>query len=572
MFFHKQYFLHVTVLALILAPFQFASAAVSGNSWPLGSTLFYIGDLNGTDDIWEDAFEEASKRWNDVPTSFEYNISKSSVNGICTNSGNNSTEFSSTSCGDDWGSTMVASTRSVFFGTTLVKADIVYNSAKNWGAYDGPIRSGELDFRRITVHELGHAAGLLHPVASNLIMSAFVNSTYLPALDDINSLEGVYGATNHTLTLDNAGDGVIAVTPLVPGTGIFSGNTLFTSNYGVFLDCNAPSCNIPIQDGLRLTLTAIPDTANGVEFLGWSGNADQNSSIQLDPFTISRTLVANYSIGFDNDDDGIPDTTDQDDDNDGVPDIDDLDPFDPSIGRDTDGDGIPDNTDPDDDNDGVPDVNDADPLDPAIGLDTDGDGLPDTTDPDDDNDGVPDPIDFAPLDPAIGLDTDGDGIPDITDPDDDNDSVPDVNDADPLDPAIGLDTDGDGLPDTTDPDDDNDGVPDINDADPLDPAIGLDTDGDGLPNTTDPDDDNDGVPDDVDPAPLDPTITKLSSSSSGGGGGGCVLKPGAGKDPVLPLLLFISLVLLSRRRAPNHLDSSCRSTRSDNHPGLRQKQ
>ncbi|MGQ0735977.1 MAG: hypothetical protein ACT4QD_20275, partial [Acidobacteriota bacterium] len=55
-----------------------------------------------------------------------------------------------------------------------------------------------------------------------------------------------------------------------------------------------------------------------------------------------------------------------------------------------DGDAQADCVDPDDDNDGVPDTTDAFPLDPSESVDSDGDGVGNNADIDDDNDGVPD--------------------------------------------------------------------------------------------------------------------------------------------------------------------------------------
>jgi hypothetical protein len=66
---------------------------------------------------------------------------------------------------------------------------------------------------------------------------------------------------------------------------------------------------------------------------------------------------------------------------------------------DTDDDGSPNSIDDDDDNDGYPDENDAFPYDATEWLDSDEDGIGDNADLDDDNDGVPDEKDDFPLDP-----------------------------------------------------------------------------------------------------------------------------------------------------------------------------
>jgi len=83
---------------------------------------------------------------------------------------------------------------------------------------------------------------------------------------------------------------------------------------------------------------------------------------------------------------------------------------------DTDNDGIPDSEDEDDDNDGHHDGVDAFPLNRLEWLDTDHDGIGNNADTDDDNDGISDADEikwgFDPLDPSDGgsTDTDGDGV------------------------------------------------------------------------------------------------------------------------------------------------------------------
>ncbi|MDB2383669.1 thrombospondin type 3 repeat-containing protein, partial [Porticoccaceae bacterium] len=205
---------------------------------------------------------------------------------------------------------------------------------------------------------------------------------------------------------------------------------------------------------------------------------------------------------------------DTDDDNDGVPDTSDAFPLDVSESVDTDGDGIGNNADTDDDNDGVPDTSDALPLDVSESVDTDDDGIGNNADTDDDNDGVPDTSDAFPLDVSESVDTDGDGIGNNADTDDDNDGISDLDDYYPSIALDGLvDTDGDGIPDACDAlcqetgmlddlDDDNDGTHDERDAFPLDDSETMDTDTDGLGNNADPDDDNDGVQDTDDVFPL----------------------------------------------------------------------
>ena len=509
-----------------------------GSSWPTDSALFHIGNLNGADDVWIDAFEEGAKRWNDVPTSFQFLTERTSGTGFCTSTGNNSVQFSSTFCGDAWGSTILGVTRYWFRGATMLKADIVFNKKLDWSVYDGARQSFSYDFRRVAVHEMGHGAGLDHPRATDVIMSAFLNDAYLPALDDINSLQGIYGETTHTLTLKNSGDGVISVTPKVPGTGVVSDNVLHTSNYGSFLDCNVPVCRIPIQDGLRLIIEARPNTSNGVEFDSWSGTTVLSDSVVLNPMVDDRTITAHYSIGFDEDDDGVADHADncpnvvnadqKNTDDDSVGDACDAFPNDPAETLDSDSDSVGDNA------DNCPNVANADQT------NTDDDKLGNLCDLDDDNDGVLDAVDALPLNADESVDTDGDGVGNNADTDDDNDGTQDEIDYFPLDASESVDTDGDGVGNNADTDDDNDGVLDGVDAFPLEVSESIDTDGDSIGNNADIDDDGDSVLDQDDAFPLDSTKSVAASGDAN------VSNSGGGAISLLDLIL-ISLLGFVRR-------------------------
>ena len=209
----------------------------------------------------------------------------------------------------------------------------------------------------------------------------------------------------------------------------------------------------------------------------------------------------------DHDGDFEPDSTDTDDDNDNFTDAVEIaagsDPLSAdSTPQDTDGDFDPDYRDDDDDNDHYSDEVEAsegsDPLsDSSIPADNDGDFDPDSTDPDDDNDNVPDDSDAFPYDETESVDTDGDEIGDNADTDDDNDNVLDENDAFPNDPNESVDTDGDNIGNNADDDDDNDGTLDNDDAFPNDASESVDTDSDGVGNNADDDDDGDNYPDSV---------------------------------------------------------------------------
>jgi large repetitive protein len=178
----------------------------------------------------------------------------------------------------------------------------------------------------------------------------------------------------------------------------------------------------------------------------------------------------------DSDGDGIGDAADLDDDNDGIPDT-------TEGNGDQDGDGIPNRLDRDSDNDGITDVTEAG------GIDANGDGIIDGF-ADTDNDGLADVVDTNNGGVALPVpDTDGDGKPNYLDLDSDNDGITDITE------AGGTDADGDGKVDGF-TDTDNDGL--ANTVDPTNGGTPLprpDTDGDGKANYIDRDSDNDGITD-----------------------------------------------------------------------------
>ena len=297
------------LLLLSSLPFTPLMGEDAGVAWPEPSTLFHIGNLNGANGLWKDAFEEAAQRWNDAPTRFNFEVSRESGSGYCSNLGENNVRFSSTKCGDAWGSSALGVTAYWSRDSQLTKADISFNTNRDWDVYDGNIQPYANDFRRVAMHEMGHAAGLAHAVASDVLMSTSANNTYLPALDDVNSLQKKYGSATHTLTIKNSGSGLVTLAPRVPGTGVISENTLHTSNYGDFLNCYAAQCQFPIQHGLRLTMSAVP--AQDTVFIGWEGTTVRESRVALGAFTADRTLVANFSSIGDTES-NHPDTTDSD--------------------------------------------------------------------------------------------------------------------------------------------------------------------------------------------------------------------------------------------------------------------
>jgi Matrixin len=199
--------LGIFLLLLTVTPFQSVLSEVLGTKWPKPSATFLTGNLPpggpagslpGNTETWRAAASEAANRWNDAQSAFKLVTSNAAGNGICQSFGDNNLSFSTTACNNLFGANTLAVTAGWSSGGTIIKADIIFNSNKAWGIYDGPIRFSPEDFRRVATHELGHAIGLAHTTTSSALMFATASNTFLPTPDDVTSLESIYAGVEES--------------------------------------------------------------------------------------------------------------------------------------------------------------------------------------------------------------------------------------------------------------------------------------------------------------------------------------------------------------------------------------
>ncbi len=100
--------------------------------------------------------------------------------------------------GDDFDPNTLAVTVSYVESDRRVESDIVFNAAKTFDSYRGPLRAGAYDIQRIAVHELGHVLGLSHPDEAGQTVTAIMNSRIgnieTPQTDDLDGARTLYGA------------------------------------------------------------------------------------------------------------------------------------------------------------------------------------------------------------------------------------------------------------------------------------------------------------------------------------------------------------------------------------------
>ncbi len=185
-----------------------------GSRWVMPTATIHIG-VSGTSPsgvAWATALQEATQVWNDK-TDFTFTADPSYVDPCSQQDGINGVDFKAKMCGNNFGSGTLAVTLTqanpgqLGFGLYF-ETDIIFNTAYSWDVYDGPRRS-RVDFRRVAVHELGHALGLDHETGESAIMAPNITDTYTLQPDDIAGVSALYNGNNTCLVRDIASNAVI---------------------------------------------------------------------------------------------------------------------------------------------------------------------------------------------------------------------------------------------------------------------------------------------------------------------------------------------------------------------------
>ncbi len=175
------------------SPFKWPSAATSMQGH------FTTSDPDTpTGANWDGALSQAGSRWNSAGFTFNVSSLGNEVVDPCAIGGNQAV-FHPNFCGSAFGASTLAVTFTSFFAAvppatvgTAVESNIIFNSGKSWGVYSGTSGTG-FDFRRVAVHEMGHALGLDHSGVFPAIMLPNIGGTEIPQADDIAGVAAIYG-------------------------------------------------------------------------------------------------------------------------------------------------------------------------------------------------------------------------------------------------------------------------------------------------------------------------------------------------------------------------------------------
>jgi len=206
-------------LLILLALAALLAGAVPGRAYNAGKERWTAGEVtmhlqlgpanvplaDGTPS-WGEVAESALALWNNQLTNLRFTVVRDSTvpieRGNRSGQYHNNVFWSYSVYGDAWDSRTLAITLTSYNPQTsrYVETDVVFNQNLRWDSYRGALRSDaggvRHDFRRVALHEFGHALGLNHPddIGQNVpaIMNAAASNTDTLTADDIAGARAIY--------------------------------------------------------------------------------------------------------------------------------------------------------------------------------------------------------------------------------------------------------------------------------------------------------------------------------------------------------------------------------------------
>ena len=205
---------------MLTVPAASGFAFLSGR-WPDGSIAMHLqlgasGHLSDGSQSWGQSAESALAAWNQAITRLQFQIVRDSTAPTGDGNGVSNVIFANDIHGMAFDDGVVAVTTSWLRRSSRTEADVIFNRARTWDSYGGPLKRSAMDFRRVALHEFGHVLGLDHPddhgQALVAIMNGHISALDRLARDDIAGAQELYGSTA-ALPLSPSGAGLPVAFP-----------------------------------------------------------------------------------------------------------------------------------------------------------------------------------------------------------------------------------------------------------------------------------------------------------------------------------------------------------------------
>jgi hypothetical protein len=179
---------------------------VSGRSWPAGGVVLHLQlgtpptALSDGETSWGAVAEAALADWNREISRTQFTVIRDSIAPKAQGNRINNVFFHPDVYGEGFGENVLAVTITYRNSRAISETDVIFNSNRVWDSYRGPMRRGAVDFRRVALHEFGHALGLDHPDEATpaqsvaAVMNSRISNTEFLQPDDIDGARSLYSA------------------------------------------------------------------------------------------------------------------------------------------------------------------------------------------------------------------------------------------------------------------------------------------------------------------------------------------------------------------------------------------
>jgi hypothetical protein len=179
--------------------------------WPNGNVQMQLqldttpltSPLSDGSTSWGQVAQAALSDWNSHIAKVQFVGVANSTAPIAQGNSINNVYFSDMVSGEAWQSGVVGQCLYYWSGNTRIEADVVFNSGVAFDSYRGDLRYQSNnepinDFKRVALHEFGHALCLDHPDTNGQTVAAIMNSVASDTddltADDIAGAQSAYGA------------------------------------------------------------------------------------------------------------------------------------------------------------------------------------------------------------------------------------------------------------------------------------------------------------------------------------------------------------------------------------------